>query len=258
MSTINKIVPFQIDYKMVNKISSFASLFLSLAAITSLAILFVDCISIVENKKNLLSIFTGTLSVFAVLYFIFDVFQNYLFQQVELNRKNDFIDNSLKTDLADNNSEGYFSNDEIEAGTFKLGVNGFENSLFTKTILGKMLPPMLIKCLLVIILYLCVAIFTYQSEFAIMLQILLPYTIIQKTIRMSVLYYQVKYVFNQFKNVFSSAVESKRDSLLVHNVINYETALAWAGILINQKLFNKLNPELTQEWEKLKKRYNIK
>lgn len=91
-----------------------------------------------------------------------------------------------------------------------------------------------------------------------MMQVALPLTIIQQFIRLVTLHFRVNSIYNQFKLIFTSIDGQKRDSYLITNVINYESTLAWAGILLDSKIYTKQNETLSQDWENIKIKHKIK
>lgn len=254
---MTRIVPHEINYKTINKVSGIASFVLYTSALIALILLFIDKTNFVVTKELYNKNLNSGLAILAILYFIIDIVQNYLFQQAELNRKNDFIDNSFETKLSDENSQGYFSNDNFPAGIYKLGVNGFENSFFTKAISKKMIIPGIIKAVLILVLFLLVIFYTDQSTLTALIQIALPFTIIQQTVKLIFFHYHIKKVVDTYKHIFANVAKSKRSPLIIDNVINYEKTLSWGGIQLDSKLFNKHNPKLTTDWEALKTKYSL-
>lgn len=254
---MNKIVPYNIDYIAIKKVDFLATLVLCISAALSLVIIAIDRVPDLTIKDGLNYFASATFCGFSILYFILDIIQNYLFQLAESNRKNDFIDNSLNTKLADKNSHGYFSNDNVPPGIYKLGINCFENTFFTKSISGKMITAKVVVMILIILLYLAVAFLADQRVLIAVLQMALPITIFQQTIRLIIFHSSIKSIFVKFKLIFASASLDKRDSLLLDNVINYERALAWASIQLDEKLFSKNNMALAQEWEEIKKQHGL-
>src|SRR5215831_1603186 len=64
-------------------------------------------------------------------------------------RRDDFLDNSLGSSFSPNPSIGYYDNDEIPLGIYKVAVNQFENCFFTyclsrAVIFRKIMMPILI------------------------------------------------------------------------------------------------------------------
>lgn len=254
---MNKIVPFSINFSTLRRINNAGSLILYSSALIIVFLVSHELFSLVITQSQI-KVLNSFLSFLSVAYFLQDLLQNYLFQLSEVHRRNDFLDNSLDTSLSDKSSEGYFSNDALISGVNKLGVNCFENSFFTKSITSLMIPFMLIKLIIIILLFIFLALFTDQLTISTMMQVALPLTIIQQFVRLVTLHFRVNSIYNQFKVIFTSIDGQKRDSYLITNVINYESTLAWAGILLDSKIYTKQNETLSQDWENIKIKNKIK
>ena len=145
----------------------------------------------------------------------------------------------------------------MNQGIIKMGVNSFENSFFSKSVSKKMLTPMLIKSALVLALFLALALFTDREILTTALQLALPFTILLQTIRLFLYNKRMKDVFKTYQRIFSSTVDTKKEYLIISNMTNYETILSWACIKLDSKRFDKMNDDLSAQWESLKQKYNI-
>lgn len=254
---MSKKVPYKTDYKLVEKNELLSQSILWVSVIVSV-------VTLIIFKGNFPTATTETtdflnkLNCFlAITYFVSDIVANYLFQLAEAKRREDFFDNSLNTQLAENNSEKYFSNENLNHGVIKMGVNNFENCFFSKSVSGKMLTPMLLKSALVLALFLALALFTDRETLTTALQLALPFTILLQTIRLFLYNKRMKDVFKTYQRIFSSTVDGKKEHLIIGNMTNYEIILSWACIKLDSKLFDKMNDDLSAQWEDLKKKYNI-
>jgi hypothetical protein len=250
-------VPFQLDFKTVEKVANFNGTMLIISMVLSiLSLLYDQGIVGVPSPKTQIA-FTSFICAVSVLYFIIDIVINYSFQLAETKRRYDLIDNSFNTNFADERSEGYFTNDNIVAGIYKLGINCFENSLFTFRVAQKMVPGKFIKAMVVVMLFLVIALTGNNKWLTSVLQLALPLTVLQQAIR--VLYFKmyIHNIYEDFKRIFSITNTDIRDSLLIKNVIAYETTLAWATIKLDSKIFNSLNDKVSQDWDNLKIKLNI-
>lgn len=254
---IKKVVPFSVNFETLRKINIAGSFILYSSAGLTLLIVLDNHYEFTQSEK-VKETLNYILSFLSITYFFQDLLQNYLFQLAEVHRRNDLLDNSLETTLTDKNSVGYFSNDNLDSGVYKLGVNSFENSFFTKSITASMLAPMIAKSILIILLFIFLVLFTDQETLSILMQVALPLTILQQSIRLVTLHLRVKSIYNQFKLIFSSVNSSKQDSYLITNVINYESTLAWGGILLDSKIYDEKNEILSQEWETIKTKHKVK
>ncbi len=130
---MEKVVPHAIDYALVSKVDKLNSYVLYVSAVLSLCVILNNHVSINLDKEQFNDVANRILGILGIAYFLIDMMNSYLFQNAEANRKNDFINNSLNTQLSDKNSKDYFSNDSIDIGIYKLGVNCFENCFFFRS-----------------------------------------------------------------------------------------------------------------------------
>lgn len=194
---------------------------------------------------------------YSVLSFVSDV----IFYQASIQRREDFIDNSFKTTIADNRSVDYYTNDHIASGIYKMAVNGFENSLFTYNIANKMTTSLWIKNILFAIFILLFAIFGYDNAFVLLIQLSLPILLLQEAIKHTLFVSRIKRVYENYRRLFNELKNKpdckfKRPEILL-NILDYETTLTYGTTLLNSKIYNKLNPELSVKWNHMKTEYNI-
>jgi hypothetical protein len=254
---MTKKVPHDKIYKIVNKLSKGLNWILIISTIISVSIIILNNLSLDVNP-NISLWLSIILALLAVVFFVLDVIQSHIFHRAELQRKNDFIDNSLKTKLADANSKGFFTNDELNNGIYKLGVNCFESSFFTKTISSKMLSKQLTNTIVIWIVIIFVIFTAPNNIFIEILLLTLPFTILNETRKLYRLNRNVELVFSNFKKIFNSTKKSKREFLIIDNVITYEKSLSYGSIPLDSKIFNEMNDELSTEWNKIKAQYKIK
>lgn len=253
-----KIVPHSIDFNFLLRIDSALNKLLKVSAFLAVITLLVDITKVFPNYNEFIQLVLNSFTcLLAIAYFITDIAFNYFFQSAEIKRRKDFIDNSLGTHLSEQNSIGYFSNESKQTGIFKLGLNCFENSLFTKTVSSKMFNPLLVKLLIVVLGFVALALFTDNKTLTTVLQLSLPLTIIQQAVKLYFFKNKIESIYNQFYTIFSSTTGSQQENLIINNVINYESTLAWGSILLDSKIFDEVNPELSILWEDIKNRLSI-
>lgn len=251
-----RFVPFKVNFELIKKIDKYLNGLLYFIVFLGVVILLIAKFlkQINDPYSENINYVIGVLSLF---YFIGDLLKKFLLQLAEQRRRKDFIDNSLNTNLSDYQSEGYYSNEQFDPGVYKMGVNCFENSFFSMTISGRMIKGLVVQSLLIILLFTLLVMVTDKITVATFLQFALPYTVLQQTMIIVIYYFQVTTIFNYFKLLFSSAQEHKRDLLLIHNVINYESTISWAGVVLSQSLFDNLNEGLSVKWEQIKLEHHI-
>ena len=120
-------VPYKTDYNLVEKNEMLSQSILWTSVIISAITLIASKFDVPISKEIELDYFDRIICFLSVMYFFSDIVGNYLFHLAETKRREDFFDNSLNTQLAENNSEKYFSNESLNQGIIKMGVNSFEN-----------------------------------------------------------------------------------------------------------------------------------
>lgn len=253
---MKKKVPHDKIYKIVNKLSKVLSWILIISTVISVLLIIINNFSLNTNPYTSITL-SKILAFFAVTYFIIEIIQSHIYHRAELQRKNDFIDNSLRTKLADANSQGYFTNDEINNGIYKLGVNCFENSFFTKSITSKMLTKQLIYTIVIWLVIWLVILSAPNGVIVELILLTLPFNVLNETHKLYRLNRNVESVFLNFKKIFSSTKKLKREFLIIDNVISYEKSLSYSSVPLNSSLFNIMNDELSIQWNEIKKNHKI-
>lgn len=113
---------------------------------------------------------------FAVLSFLSDIF----FYQASIQRREDFIDNSFNSNIAEDRSKEYYTNENITSGMYKIAVNSFENAFFSYNIASKMTPKLWVKHVTFALLVLIFAVFGYNDAFILLIQLTLPILLLHK------------------------------------------------------------------------------
>jgi len=194
---------------------------------------------------------------FAVISFISEI----IFYEASIQRREDFIDNAFESALAENRSQGYYTNDNIASGIYKMAVNGFENSLFTYNIAKKMTAVLWLKSILFAVLILTFSIIGYSSAFTLLIQLTLPILLLQQAIKHTLFVYRIKRVFENNRRLFNDLKNlgdsKQKKPEIILNVLEYETTITYGAILLDSKIYNKMNPSLSITWDELKQKYNI-
>jgi hypothetical protein len=84
-------------------------------------------------------------------------------------------------------------------------------------------------------------------------------TIIQSWVRLEVLSHRSKHILDSFRELYSikEAKKNTRESKMLLLTHEYETLISWAGVLLNEKIYEKNNKQLSEEWNKIKAEYGI-
>ncbi len=201
-----------------------------------------------------------SMTVYTFLSFYVDY---QLFPSAEHIRRRDFIDNSFGTKLNIKQSEGYFSNDNKEFGVYKATTNLFENSLFTTNISKKMLPKKVVlsTIFIAVIVFLAMNGFSNTQLAVPILQIFLSANVLGELIKLFIFVKKNEEYFDALRSIFTNddfkSEPEKYLPVFLKTYLDYETNLAWGMILLDDKIYNKINPELSVEWESIKSKFKI-
>lgn len=125
---MNRIVPFEQSFKRVKLLDLISRVLLWSSTAIVVVSMFTNKIeSIPDLVTNILN---AVNCLFLIAYFILELITNYQFFNSSKEKRTDFIDNSLGSNLSGFRSENYFTNDNIKTGIYKLAVNCFDIFLF--------------------------------------------------------------------------------------------------------------------------------
>lgn len=262
-------VPHYEDFKTLKKWKSVTTLFFYLNLIFPLVVGF---------KPHLARIFVLDNGVWTVIYSILDIItfislvgyavidtyiEYFIVPAVEEKRKADFLDNAFGTHILAVNSVGYYTNDDIDQGVYKAAVNLFENSLFTYRVAQAMLFKRLIPVVVVLIGVIILAeVGWYDQPLAIpMLQFFFSSIIALDFVKYLILFGRSKRIYEGWHNLFRTTNINQNHSSQIPEILRYwltyESMLARLQVSLDDETFDKLNDELSEEWERIKNNLNI-
>jgi hypothetical protein len=252
-----KFVPHQVSFDQVRKWRALNDWIL--VGTTVIVVL----TTFLQNQSTSLQINDGLNAFNSMLisfYIVCDIVSSYFLFKVESKRRLDFLDNSFDTNLSGRKSEEYFTNSHLEPGLYKLAVNSFENVLFSYNISKRMLPGLLAKNFLVIFIFILAASLGEKKIVILIFQLSLPVVLLQQLVRLWVYNLNTEKVLEEFQCLFEdlkTTTPERKSAQILRNIIHYESNISWGSILLSSRVFNKLNPTLSSEWEALKKEYKI-
>ena len=259
MNSTKMNVPFKISFDQAKLYEKYSN---QILWISSGILIFAFVIQSINNNLKNISDTINILNCFLIVaYAILEILTTIIFYEASKKKRYDYIDNSFQSLMSDENSKNYFSNDDLNCDIYKMAVNGFENVFFTYKISEKMQKPLWIKNVLISFLFVMVAILGLNNIFVMLLQLSLPFFLLKQAIKQNYFVGQIEQVCENYRKLFDSIKDSKNyDSkipTMLINLLEYETTLSWANILLDEKIYNSLNPALSADWEKIKLRYKI-
>jgi hypothetical protein len=198
------------------------------------------------------------------LFFILEIISDYiLIPQADSKRRDDFIDNSFGSGFSPNNSVAYYDNDEVSQGLYKASVNLFENCFFTYSLVKL---TTIKKIIIPSIMFLFMVAFGYfgfqQVPYALsILQALFSANILGLLIKHLILLNRLATIQDSWIALFQQddikANTYKYQASIYRYWLQYETLHSKINAGIPEKVYNVNNPPLTEEWKKIKLKYNI-
>lgn len=196
--------------------------------------------------------------------YIASLFKTSNFDEGHYLRQAGLIDNSFnERKLPNYNSDQYYSNGLISIEEIKLLANIHENSLFTSRIAEKMViryyPFVAIPTVFFILNLFFSGIDDYTS---ILLSFLVSSSFVAKCIKIKMLEKASKNVFdkaNDICNIYEKHPVNVNTLLpkVIDLLLLYENALFETKIILDEGVFNNLNPFLSKEWARIKNSYSI-
>ena len=255
---MNKKVPFKTDYDLVKAIDKYSSYLLCTSTIMIIVIF------IFNNLTSYLSfgLFLSKLNcVLITSYVIIEILKEYLLFNARRKKRFDLIDNALGSSLTTEHSFNYYTNDNIEQGIFKLAVNGFENVFFSLNIIRAMLPKALTINAVILLIFLSSAIYGFNNIVVLIIQLSLPVIMLKQIFRLIFLVNHLENIYHRYCSIFNdlklNPYKLRKTPEMICNILEYESTLSWANILMSEKDYNKMNDLLSARWTEIKKNYGI-
>ncbi len=257
---IQRFLPYEADYNRLNKCRKIETVGLWIISICSVALPILDYFSeniIVHGVYSAINFFYF---VIMILYYILNIYsETFLCPATARKRRKGFIDNSLGSKFLEKPVEGYYTNDQLCQGPYKMIVNCAENCYFTKNIARAMLKQIIIKNVACGVVFLIIAYIGIKDNLIAIpiLQILLSSLFFTELVHHINFIGKLEQLFEQFKIFFTNKPGDKQLLQAVLFLLDYETTLAYNKAPLSDTVYRKLNKQLSREWEELKNRYEI-
>jgi hypothetical protein len=204
-----------------------------------------------------LQTFFGILVI--ILFLIGLITRLYLTPRAEDKRRQDFLSNACNIPLIHETTVGYYNNDLIGVIP-RIAGQLFENTFFTKSIVHFMVRRERKFLCAYVVIYLLIIFYrdTDLAFIAVVSQAIFSEQILSRYLRLEWFRMRTEKTFDEVYRMFQSKPD--KDNLQAQTLdflVNYETTKATAGIPLSSRLFERLNPTLSREWECIKKKLNI-
>lgn len=252
-----RFVPFAQSYKTIEKWNGYADILLYVSTLLSLVITFLGN----EMGEPIKTVFVTFNCIVIVAYVCVDNWCGFSFAKTEMKRRVDWLDNSFATNYSGQKSNGYFTNENVSPGLYKLTVNSFENSHHTHFIISKMIAGIFLKTVVIALIFIISFFYGNKELLRLLFELPLPVILFQKFFKALIYQSRIENVQDRFKTLFNDLSHADFDKYTagaLRGVIDYEATLSWASIPLKGKLFLKYKDQLEEEWEQLKVNYGIK
>lgn len=255
---LNRFLVYEADYNLLNKCRTFATKGLIAIGVCSIVIPLVNEYFSFNIIRNILDFIYFML---IVVYYVLDTYtETFLYPATARKRRKGFIDNSLGSKFLDKKVEGYYTNDVLDYGPYKMLINCWENCYFTLNIAKGMLPKVLFKNILLTTGFFTIAYFGIKDNLVAIpiLQILLSTLFITELIHHLNFIAKLNQLYERFRDTITKSMsynQMLQEAVLLF--LDYETTLAYNKAPLSDEVYEKLNEKLTEEWEEIKVRYDI-
>jgi hypothetical protein len=255
---MNKKVPFKNKFDTAKKYDKVSTYLLYIATVLLIGNFI---LSKITNTQTSIIRWIEIINCLTIVSFsIVEVIVDYIHYGAETHRREDLVDNSFASLIAENRTESYYTNGELKSGLYKMGVNNFESCFFSYNIAKKDLTPLWVKSIILSLLFIFVGLAGYDEILIFIVQLAIPVVLLQQSIKHTIFVSRLKNVLERYRSLFNNlkiSKNKKNDSEIIRDILEYEATISWGNTLLNESTYNKMNASLSNEWEDLRKEYSI-
>lgn len=254
--TTNRIDTVESYFIKVTRVNSWSNYLFWFSVICSFFVFFTTKITPVNYILNIIFIIS-TVSYFSVS----NVVSLFLLREARNRRRIHLLSNSLGVKLDDEETNLYYNNTH-NPSLLRLGINVFENTLFTRRVVGEMAKRERVKVIIYLLIWLILILIrdVDLNFIAIIAQTLFTTGIIVNHIKLELLGNTCTQLFGEFRQFFlNNGLKNDDTSIatILNLVFRYETIVASMGVHLSSAIFDKINPTVTLEWERVKRNLNL-
>lgn len=229
-----------------------------LFSVSSTALSFFEFYAHIKDSVTVISV------IFLIAIFFLQMRFRSTYREAENIRRDGLIDHCFGTVMADTQSEGYYDSADIDNGFKKLLASIHESSLLSAAIIDGMLKRQEKITFLggIFVVISCVARSIQSELFLAILNGYLSLRLISDYCELRSLRAEIRTVLDNCKHICEDRTNSSRKTFspkqqahLIRECIRYECALAYASIMMDEKVYLQLNAVHEKMWDDIKARY---
>jgi len=199
--------------------------------------------------------------VLTVAYFILRYVSTLFFMPfADKMRRKQLLSNSFAISLIHESTEEYYNN-PYAPSLKRLGANILENSLFSQRVLEKMLLRERVKVGLYFLLWVAALASRKISQDVVMVisQSVFSVEVLARWINIEILRFRCSEIYNELYKLFLTKAHKSTEAIpiILDGFSSYECSKAAGNVKLPSKIFLKINPEVSIEWEKVKNTLEI-
>lgn len=257
-----RFIPYELDYNFLDKCRKKETTILYVVGILSIIMPFFS------DKEGAVGVAYSIIKFIDILciigyYTLNVVTEIFLYPKTANKRRMGLVDNSFGSNYLGKPTTGYYDNDELEVGTYKLITNCYESCVFTYNISKRMTKEIVIKNVLFSGVLIALAYFGMKNSLIAIpiLQIFLSSLFLTELIHQLNFVSKLERLLERFQDMYvyyQKTDEFKEDvSKEIMFLLEYETVLAYNKAPTSNKIYNELRDKLNKEWEETKEQYEI-
>lgn len=162
----------------------------------------------------------------------------------------DLVDDVYGSHLSHTKSSNYFNSSHLKTPEKKLAWNIAENVFFSKWILKKGMPSMVIKIIIIALIFLTSFFVDHSYWFISILKLTIPIIWLKKSVVYFYAYYQLNGLNDEMRNLLvTKSIAKDLQAQSLKYALTYESLMAWLNTPVSEKIYKKYNAQINEEFK---------
>lgn len=197
----------------------------------------------------------GIQVILAIAYVVLSVIDNCsLWYEVEIGRIRDNIADAFSANLAEDRTEGYYTNNEAPS-IKKYAINTYESAFYSREEAKAMIPCAIIKIAVAVIAFLLILRKVADITWVLWVtQTIFSSVVVMDCIQLIVFSFKINDICKQFYTQLiteGGRTTVDGEAMLISCAVEYETTKMYFKVRLSQKVFKKLEQTLAARWTEI-------